>query len=453
MKETTAPPAGDVHYHHLDALRGMFMLVGVFVHVSTLGHDRVFRGIAYASGLFRMQGFYLISGFLSAMLIGKYGAARTVRRRVAAVGAPLLSTLVLFNPATLWLTYNFHNDPNVSFPGFLRGQTIPHPQGELHWTLHLWFLIVLLVYVLCTPAVVVILSRVVPTAAFRQATAGRLRTMTTIVMAMLVFTIVLRGGRRAVIEPVLGTGTVGELARFTLEFLPYYCLGALLYLDRTRLLAHFQRPAPVLLAVSGLALLAGDRGWVAQLGTGTGLVLTDTVFSIALVATMFAVGAWLVPGPHPAARYLADASYTVYLFHFFFIYVLATLFGFDTSLHWPTMLLLALLTIAVTLAIHQFLILRSAFLRKMFNGKFPARAGGSGRAAAPAAGPEHQVARPAAGAGYHVEFGDGEFGDPESTLPLANGRGALADAERTQRLTWVYQPRIAPGQSGNRGYL
>ncbi|MCM3887014.1 glucans biosynthesis protein MdoC [Frankia sp. R82] len=448
MREPKASSAPDVHYHHLDALRGAFMLVGVFVHVSTLGHDRVFRGIAYASGLFRMQGFYLISGFLSAMLVGKYGAGRTVRRRVAAVGAPLLSTLVLFNPPTLWMTYNYHNNPNVSFLGFLRGQTIAHPQGELHWTLHLWFLIVLLVYVLCTPAVVMILARVVPTSAFRQATAGRLRTMTTIVVAMLAFTIVLRGGRRAVVEPVLGTGTVGELARFTLEFLPFYCLGVLLYLDRSRLLAHFQRPAPVLLAVSGLALLASERGWVAQLASGTGQVLTNTVFSIALVATLFAFGARLVPGPRPAARYLADASYTVYLFHFFFIYVLATLFGFDTSLHWPTMLLLALLTIGVTLAVHHFLILRSAFLRKMFNGKFPATSGRRQDASRPVAGPASAavVGGPVAG---HPE----DFLDPESTVPLAVGRGVPADAESTQQLSWVYQPRVVPGSPGQRGYL
>jgi glucan biosynthesis protein C len=53
----------------MDALRAAFMLIGVFVHAATLGDDPLFNGISYASRLFRMEGFFLISGFLSAMLV------------------------------------------------------------------------------------------------------------------------------------------------------------------------------------------------------------------------------------------------------------------------------------------------------------------------------------------------------------------------------------------------
>ncbi|WP_248820405.1 glucans biosynthesis protein MdoC [Frankia sp. AgB32] len=410
-----------MHYHHLDALRAVFMLTGVFVHASTLGHDPIFHGIAYASSLFRMEGFFLISGFLSVMLVEKYGASRAVRRRLAAVGTPFLCTFVLFNPATLWMTYNFHNDPNISFLDFMRGRTIPHPQGELHWTLHLWFLVVLLVYALCTPVTVTLMSRLVATAAFQRATEGRLRMMTTIISIVVAITIVLRGARRAVVEPVLGTGSIGELARFTLEFLPFFALGVLLYLDRRRLLPLYQRPAPVLLAVSGAALLAANKGWVPGLASGTGLVLSETVVSIALTATLFAVGARLVPGPRASVRYLADASYTVYLLHFFWIYIFATLLRLHPSLRWPQMLLVTLLTIAMTLAIHHFLIMPSAFLRTIFNGRFPAR----GRRGSPSDLPALVPAVTGAV-------------DAEMTLPLPRARRpAMADADQTQPLRWT----------------
>nr|WP_101834493.1 glucans biosynthesis protein MdoC [Frankia canadensis] len=422
------------HYYHLDGLRGTFMLVGVFVHVSTLGHDRVFHGIAFASGLFRMQGFFLISGFLSAMLVGKYGAARTVRRRFAAVGTPLVCTFVLFNPPTLWMTYNFHNDPNISFQDFLRGRTIPHPEGELHWPLHLWFLISLLCYVLCTPPAVMLLTRLVRLPLYQRATVSRSPAMAVIVLGVLAFTIVLHGFRRAVAEPVLGTGAVGEIARMTLQHLPFYCLGLLLYLDRRRLLAHFQRPAPILLVASGLVVLAGNRGWIAQAGYGTGQVLSETVFSTALVSALLALGARLVPGPRAWVSYLADSAYTVYLFHFFWIYIVANLLGLDTSLAWPQMLLVTALVIGITLAIHQFVIARSAFLRTMFNGKFPARKGDARPASRHARRPVADAARPT------------PHDDPENTLPLSILRplptpdptaDSWADAERTQQLRWL----------------
>ncbi len=425
-KESGSTSGSDVHYHHLDALRGVFMLTGVFVHASTLGHDTFFHGIAYASSLFRMEGFFLISGFLSVMLVQKYGPGQAVRRRLAAVGTPLVCTFVLLNPVTLWMTYNFHNNPNVSFLDFMRGRTIPHPEGELHWALHLWFLVVLLVYAVCTPVTVALMSRLVATSVFQRATEGRRRMMTTIITIVVGITIVLRGARRAVVEPVLGTGSIGELARFTLEFLPFFALGVLLYLDRRRLLPLYQRPAPVLLAVSGVALLAANKGWVPGLASGTGLVLSETVVSIALTATLFAIGAKLVPGPRASVRYLADASYTVYLFHFFWIYIFATLLRLHPTLHWPQMLLVTMLTIAMTLALHHVLILRSAFLRKMFNGKFPARGRSTAASAGPASDPVPVLREVAA------------FADAEMTMPLPRGRRpAMADSEHTQPLRWV----------------
>ncbi|MEX5636184.1 glucans biosynthesis protein MdoC [Parafrankia sp. FMc2] len=423
MEEQKAPSAlGVVHYHHMDALRGAFMMVGVFVHTATLGDDPIFDGIAYSSSLFRMEGFFLISGFLSAMLVGKYGSGRTIRRRFAAVGTPLLITLVLLNPPALWLIYNFHNDPDISLLDYVRGNTIPSPAGELSWYLHLWFLISLLVYALCAPAAVSLLSRLTSASPYQWATANRIRCMTTITLFVLVTTIVIRGGHRAVVEPVVGTGTHAVLLKHTLDFLPYFLLGVLLYLDRQRLLPSFQRPAPIFLAVTGLALLASKQEWVGALSVGTGLVMTETIFTIPLLATIFAASARLVSRPRPAWRYLADASYTVYLFHFLWIYIFATVLSLDPSLSTPYMLLITVLTFCVTLAIHHFIILRSKFLRMVLNGKFPSK---DRRDARGSTAPDPVTA--------------GNAGvDLEQTQPIfRSGKVAVPDVERTQHLNWT----------------
>ncbi|TCJ33014.1 glucans biosynthesis protein MdoC [Parafrankia sp. BMG5.11] len=406
VRERGGPSGPSVYYHHLDALRGVFMLVGVFVHASTLGEDPVFDGIGYASSLFRMEGFFVISGFLAAMVLGKHGARAGVRRRLASVGTPLVFTLVLVNPPTLWLTYNFHNDPNVSFLDFVLGNTLPSQGGDLSWYLHLWFLFALIAYALLSPAAVAALSRLVGTGAYRRVTAGRLRAMAAITLFVVGTTVVIRGAHRIVLEPVIGTGTHAVLVEHTLEFLPFYLLGVLLHQGRDQLVPFFQRPAPVFLAVTGLALLASKQEWVPGLSAGTGLVLTETLFSIPLIATLFALAARLVPGPVPAVRYLADASYTVYLLHFFWIYVFATVLSFDPGLRAPQMLLATALTFGVTLATHHFAIRRSPLLRKIFNGKF----GSAGRPTAIPAVP----AIPVTPASLAV--------DGERTLPLRRSR-------------------------------
>ncbi|WP_235498307.1 glucans biosynthesis protein MdoC [Frankia sp. R43] len=374
-------PAPAEHYHHMDALRASFMLLGVFVHASSLGHDPIFNGIAHASALFRMEDFFLISGFLSAMLVGKYGPGRTVRRRLASVGIPLLCAGLLLNPAAIWLSYNFHNDPDVSFLDYLHGRTIADPVGELRWHLHLWFLVVLLPYALITPAAVSILTRLAPHSLFRRATTGRLRTMTSITLLTLSGVVVVRGTHKALLDPVFAGTLLDYPVEQTMEYLPFFLLGMLLYLERDRLLPSFQRPAPVLLAVSASGLLAGSRGWVGVLATNNGRLLCETVFTIALTATLFALAGRFITRPRPVVRYLADASYTVYLFHYFWIYAIATLLGFDSGARWPQMLLVAFLTFGVTFAIHHFVILRSRVLRGVFNGKFPIRTHSSQRAA------------------------------------------------------------------------
>jgi glucan biosynthesis protein C len=71
---------------------------------------------------------------------------------------PFLATLVLCNPPALWLSYNFHN-PDVSASQFFQGNIVANPAGPHIWHLHLWFLVTLLIYALCTPAAFAVLSR------------------------------------------------------------------------------------------------------------------------------------------------------------------------------------------------------------------------------------------------------------------------------------------------------
>lgn len=358
----------------MDALRGTLMLLGVFVHAGTLGEDRLFDGIQYASSLFRMEGFFLISGFMSAMLVEKYGGRRTVLRRLWSVGLPFTVVLVLLNPITLWLVYNVHN-PDVSLAEYARRDVDPDAAGPQVWHLHLWFLVSLLLYALCTPAATATLGRMVTTAPVRWLAGSRLRAMGGILLFVLATSVAGRVFFRIAVEPLTEGTPFWFVLKATFDYLPFFGVGVLLRLSR-ELLGHFARPAPLLLAASGAALLAAERGALPVLGTPGGQFVVDDVFAIAVVASLFAVAAWLVPTDRKVVRYLSDASYTIYLLHYFCIYGLATLFRLSGTASWPTMLLVTGLTFVVTLAIHQFAVLRFTFLRLALNGKRPSATGG-----------------------------------------------------------------------------
>jgi len=376
----SAPRASTtVRYHYLDALRAVLMFMGVFVHAA-LGGDRVFRGIADLSGLFRMNGFFLVSGFFSTMLVLRYGAGLMVKRRLASIGVPLVAVLVLLNPVARWLMYNQYN-PRVGLVDYLLGHRVDHPAGPMTWHLQLWFLVSLLVYTLCAPLVFAALTRLFATRSMEWVAEQRARTMGALLLFVLLASLVLDGGYLAVLRPAIVTTPADYVVHATLKYLPFFIVGMALYLDGQRLLPAFSRPAPVLLVVTGGLLGIAELDLVGPLGSELGDELVRSVFALALVANLFAVFSRLVPRERPILRYGADAAYSVYLLHYVTIYALAALLGIGVEAHWPKLLLITLLTFAVTLAAHHFLIRRFRVLAVLFNGKFdigkasPARVG------------------------------------------------------------------------------
>jgi glucans biosynthesis protein C len=334
-----------------------------------MGSDKVFRGIADLSGLFRMNGFFLISGFFSTMLVLRYGPGLMVKRRLASIGVPLLAVLILLNPIARWLMYNQYN-PHLGLKDYLLGHRVAHPLGPMTWHLQLWFLFSLLFYALCTPMVFAALRRFSVTRAFSWVADRRPRTMGALLGFVLAATAVLEGGYLVALRPTIGTTPVDYVVHATLKYLPFFVVGMALFLDDQILLPAFSRPAPVLLVVAGLLLVVAEKSIVAPLGTEFGDALVRSVFALALVANLFAVFSRLVPTERPIARYGADAAYTVYLFHYVTIYALAALLGIGVDAHWPKLLLITLLTFAITLTVHHFLIRRFRILAVIFNGKF-----------------------------------------------------------------------------------
>ena len=102
-------------WHHLDALRGFAMVLGIALHASMsffVGFwvvqdvtaddggwfDEFFHGIHG----FRMPLFFLLSGFFTTMLWRRRGSARLVRHRLRRIALPLAIGMVTVVPAVTW---------------------------------------------------------------------------------------------------------------------------------------------------------------------------------------------------------------------------------------------------------------------------------------------------------------------------------------------------------------
>ena len=340
--------------HALDAVRAYALLLGVVLHsaVPFLANvevppwrDEPHDGAAviyFVIHMFRMPAFFLMAGLFARMLLERRGATAFVKDRSKRVAVPLF----LFGPVVLL----------VSLVGLLLG-ALPHggfslaslmeqaePQGARTVGVdiaHLWFLYYLLIFYALALAV---------RAAVRAVDAsGSMRAFCDRVVAFVM---------RGIWAPVLIA-------------LP---IAAYLWQQQTwnewdLPVALLPIPSPAALIVYGVPfglgwllhrqlplLLALQRIWLAYLIAALAL----TVLCLAIVGltprwagpilagaersvytAAYVVGQWcwvlglvgaalrFLSKPHPATRYLADASYWVYLMHFttisFFIALLQPL--------------------------------------------------------------------------------------------------------------------------------
>ena len=134
---------GAARSHHLNAARMMLMLLGIPYHAALLFQNEipweasagtvspVARYIVAIVHIFRMPAFFLLSGYLAAVVLAKGDATGWLKRRYLALGIPLIFALILLNPL------------QIVVPELLDGEPLRDPfQGQ--GVGHLWFLFALL---------------------------------------------------------------------------------------------------------------------------------------------------------------------------------------------------------------------------------------------------------------------------------------------------------------------
>jgi peptidoglycan/LPS O-acetylase OafA/YrhL len=397
MSRSIAITPSSERLHALDAVRGLALLLGIVLH-ATLSfvpasprfwiiqdtHPSVALGLlSFAIHVFRMTTFFLMAGFFARMSFHRRGALGFVRDRLQRIGLPLeIFWPLVFLPIALVVIWA------ASFPN---GGPIP---GASRWPpvlpkfplAHLWFLYVLLeLYV----AALLLRGAVVWLDSSGAVRAALDRLFTRIMrnpFAPLVLAIPI--GIAFCLDPrwinVIGVRTpdqslvtgaqawIGYGTAFGVGWMLHRQVDLLRILER-RWLVHLLLALGLILIsylLSGVMLSAPGAPKL-PVSFATLRLVSAILYAPAIwIATFAVLGLALrfMSGFSPAWRYLADASYWLYLIHMPIVMALQVV---QSQFHWPGLVkffVILLVALPPMLASYHLLV-RFTFVGVILNGR------------------------------------------------------------------------------------
>ncbi|WBU47712.1 glucans biosynthesis protein MdoC [Kosakonia pseudosacchari] len=360
--------------YFLDSIRAWLMLLGIPFHISLIYSSHMWHvNSAYPSWwltlfndaihAFRMQVFFVISGYFSYMLYLRYPLKRWWKLRVERVGIPMLTAI-----------------PLLTLPQFIMLQYVKDKTAEWHtlstydkfntlsWELisHLWFLLVLVVLT----TVSMVLFKKIKNSANRMADNISLAKLS---LWFLWLGIAWAAFRRMVLmiyPDILRDALFNFAVMQTLFYIPFFILGALIFIN-SRLKSLFTTPSPWCMLGSALAFAAyllnqrygSGEGWMYE----TEAVIT-MLLGLWMVNVVFSLGHKMLNFQSARVSYFVNASLFIYLVH----HPLTLLFGAWITPHIQSNLLgfLTGLVFVIGIAVLLYEIhLRIPLLRFLFSGK------------------------------------------------------------------------------------
>lgn len=371
--------------HALDAVRAFALLLGVFHHatlsfipmaglapVQDVSPGAPLALLAAVGHVFRMPLFFLMAGLFAERMVDRKGVRSFCADRLQRIFVPLVFAWIVFVPLinAIWswgLTGSIYHSPLLSWPPSLT--TLP--------TSYLWFLYyLLLIYGLA----LVVHQSVVATGArleaaddvIRQLIAARWMGTVALTLPIVVVMLV----RRSQWSTVFGFETPN--ASLIPDIVPLFAYGLAFALGwmigrNMELLALFRErwrgylTAALLATATCLAITASGRGDSAR-----------SLHVIYALAYAFASWCWTLAIVglalrylstfSPARRYVADASYWIYLLHYPVVLVLQDALA-QVHWHWTvkySLILAITLTVCLT-SYHLFV--RFTIIGRVLNGR------------------------------------------------------------------------------------
>jgi glucan biosynthesis protein C len=381
-------------YHSLDAVRAVALLLGIVVHatvsfwpgfrdahypVSDDYPSATLSGLYFVLHIFRMSLFYVIAGFFAHLLLARLGAWGFVKNRLRRIALPFAVALLLCIP--LIVICYFWAQAQLGIKGVpALSPPIPDP-GPPPW-IHLWFLYLLLVfYALALAArgllalmdprgsVTRLVERVLGTMTANRAAAIALAAPAAVVLYCTSWWIPWQG----LPSPIMGLipnfpAVLAYGSAFGFGWLLHRQASWLELLERDWAIYLF---AALVLSAASMALVGASP----QLHVPRMEPMARAAFSAAYnlagwcwIFGLIGAAVRFLDVPSARWRYVADASFFVYIMHLPVSYTLSTLM-MRWPLHWSIkFILIAGLTTAITFTMYHLLV-RSTFVGVFLNGR------------------------------------------------------------------------------------
>ncbi len=347
-------------YLGFDFARAIFMILGVIYHSALIykmdGEWRVSYGdksyffdiLSSFISMFRMEGFYIISGFFFVLIVEKYGVKKSIFDRLLRIGVPLIVFGLTFNTLMNMMSYN--RVYSLSKEYFITGQ----------WLGHLWFLGNLLCYyLLCS-----VFSSYFNTKNVKETS------LIFIAFISLVITPV-----ASVMASIIGreiyTGTFVFISSAKLyQYLPFFVLGMYFWRQRHQVVPYMTiRSALLSSLLFMISKLVVDHLMLEDISWSLYTLMTTICNTCLMFSVMFFLCAVGNKSARPIKN-LVDSSYTIYLLHQPLIVIFFVLVWdkFKTS---PSInfLLLSISVFIVAYYAHFFVAKKNALLIFAFNGR------------------------------------------------------------------------------------
>lgn len=385
--------AAEDRLHALDALRAIALLLGVVLHASLAfvpspvlpiwivadnDPSPVMAVTFFAIHLLRMATFFLIAGYFARLLLERRGTWGFAKNRLVRIAGPLFTfwTPVFAGivACAIWAAWIRNN--------YVMPPAPPQPATTIfNFPLtHLWFLWVLLLFYAALLAGRGLIGALDRKGRLAAGADKAMRLLVTpwglpMVAAPLALALYLKPDWFMWFGvPTPDKGLIPNLAA-TIAFGIAFLLGFLIRRQSDVLLAAIARHWAVYLL---LALGLGTASLMLAGGPVPNLLvppvqslLNASVYALAIYASAFAALALalrFLSGARPAFRYLADASYWIYIVHLPVVMALQVLV-YDLAWPWPVkMVAIVGWTASITLATYE-LFVRHSFMGRWLNGR------------------------------------------------------------------------------------
>lgn len=374
-------------WHGLDAVRATALLLGVLLHasmsflpgpqiwlVADASRSTTLSITFFVIHLMRMTVFFLIAGFFGRLVFHRVGAWGFLRNRLQRIAVPLLIAWPIVWTAIIWVVVAAAGEGGTRPP-------TPALSARNFPLAHLWFLYLLLLLYAGTLLIRGLLSwldRQVPVrAAADSAVRGLMGPLAALALAIPVAVGLYRHPYWMMWFgiPTPDSSLYPNLAAL-LTYGIAFGLGWLVHRQAHTILPRWQRQWPwhlalALAATSACLLMAGVQPLLMPVPQGSRKLWFALCYAVALWSWTFAllgVGLRFLSGNSPVRRYLADASYWIYIVHLPLVMALQLLAS-RWPLPWQLKLPLILATALALLLLSYRYLVRPTFIGATLNGR------------------------------------------------------------------------------------